>query len=211
MRRIFSSVSVSRIAGLLFGVAMDSLTKKSTADFDLRSWLATLEAHGEPQRITAEAHLNSEIGAIARIILGLQGPGLLLENITGYRDERCTKFLTGTLGNRGQICLLLELPLETTDRQLVADLKRCYRQGIPPGEVVTGPVNTRVLNDSSLDLNQFPVPRCAMPSRRCASCPARVARMACRRQTTTAWTRGRACWSRSKTASGSWPSRFGQH
>ena len=115
---------------------MKANTKNSAPDIDLRSWLATLEAHGELRRIKAEVDWNEEIGAITRVNLGLQGPGLLFENITVYKDKRCTRFLTGTLGNRRQVCLLLGLPLATTDRELVAHLKRCYRQGIPPVEEI---------------------------------------------------------------------------
>lgn len=71
---------------------------------DLRSWLAVLESHGELRRIRAEVDWNQEIGAITRVNLALQGPGLLFENIRGYSDTPCTKFLTGSLGNRRHVC-----------------------------------------------------------------------------------------------------------
>ncbi|MCZ7656199.1 MAG: UbiD family decarboxylase [Rhodocyclaceae bacterium] len=130
---------------------------------DLRSWLATLESHGELKRITTEVDWDQEIGAIARINLGLQGPGLLFENIKGYQNTRCTKFLTGSLGNRRHVCLLLGLPLDTPDRQIVAHLKRNYRHGIAPVEVETGPVKTHRLVGSDLDLTRFPRTLLASP------------------------------------------------
>lgn len=124
----------------------------------LRSWLATLEAHGELRRIRAEVDWNQEIGAITRINLGLQGPGLLFENIKGYRDTRCTRFLTGTMGNRRHVCLMLGLALDTPDKALVATLKERYRRGIPPVEVATGPVKTHKVTGAEVDLGEFPVP-----------------------------------------------------
>lgn len=101
-------------------------TEANPAPPDLRTWLATLETHDELRRIRAEVDWNQEIGAITRINLAQQGPGLLFENIRGYRNARCTKFLTGSLGNRRHVCLLLGLPLETTDRAIVAHLPRLH-------------------------------------------------------------------------------------
>ncbi|MCD6674930.1 MAG: UbiD family decarboxylase [Burkholderiaceae bacterium] len=125
---------------------------------DLRSWLATLESHNELRRIGAEVDWNQEIGAITRINLAQQGPGLLFENIRGYRDTPCTKFLTGSLGNRRHVCLLLGLPLDTADRAIVAHLKRRYREGVPYVEVDTGPVKTHKHTGDDIDLTKFPVP-----------------------------------------------------
>ncbi len=125
---------------------------------DLRSWLNTLEQNGELRRIRAEVDWREEIGAIARINLGLSGPGLLFENIKDHKHTRCTKFLTGSLGNQRQVCLMLGLPTDTPDQRIVQHLKACYRQGIPPIEVDTGPVKTHILAGAGLDLGQFPVP-----------------------------------------------------
>lgn len=125
----------------------------------LRTWLATLEEHDQLRRIRAEVDWDQEIGAITRVNLGLQGPGLLFENITGYRDTLCRRFLTGAVGNRTQICLLLGLPTDTPDKRIVAFLKDRYRHGIPPVETASGPVKTNKLTGEQIDLWQFPVPR----------------------------------------------------
>ena len=63
----------------------------------LRSWIAALEKRGQLRRIRAEVDWDQEIAGIARINLGLGGPGLLFEAIKGYRKGRCTKFLTAAL------------------------------------------------------------------------------------------------------------------
>lgn len=137
--------------------AKPALAPRDTAP-SLRSWLETLEAHGELRRIAAEVDWDQEIGAIARVNLGLQGPGLLFENITGYRDTRCTKFLTASVGHRRQVCLLAGLPTETPDKDIVAFLKERYRHGIAPAEVASGAVKTHRLFGDDVDLYQFPAP-----------------------------------------------------
>jgi UbiD family decarboxylase len=134
------------------------MTPGDNPSIDLRSWLETLEQHGELRRISAEVDWREEIGAVARINLSLDGPGLLFENIRDHKHTRCTKFLTGTLGNRRQVCLLLNLPTDTPDKAIIQHLRACYRRGIPPVEVATGPVKTHKLSGADLDLGEFPVP-----------------------------------------------------
>lgn len=138
---------------------MNTESAKSPPKPDLRSWLATLEAHGELRRIPAEVDWDEEIGAITRVSLSLQGPGLLFENIKDHKDTRCTKFLTGSLGNRRHVCLLLGLPPETSDRQIVAHLKQCYRKKVAATLVDSGEVKRHKFLGPDVDLTQFPAPR----------------------------------------------------
>lgn len=125
----------------------------------LRTWLAELEAHGELARIQAEVDWDRELSAITRINLSLGGPGLLFESIKGYRNGRCTKFLTSAVGNRKQVCLLLGVDPATSDAGLVRHLKSKYRSGVKPVQVPTGPVKKNVLRGDDIDLFEFPVPR----------------------------------------------------
>lgn len=125
---------------------------------DLRSWLNTLERHGELRRIKTEVDWREEIGAITRVNLSLSGPGLLFENIKDHQNTRCTKLLTCSLGNRRHVCLLLGLSLDTSEKQIVRHLKDRYRHGIPPKIVESGPVKRHVLAGANLDLGQFPAP-----------------------------------------------------
>jgi GNAT superfamily N-acetyltransferase len=54
------------------------------------------------------AYLNIEkLGAIARRVLEKKGPALLFENIAGYETGRCTRLLTGALGDRRRLALAL--------------------------------------------------------------------------------------------------------
>ncbi len=126
---------------------------------DLRSWLALLEAHGQLRRIKVEVDWDQEIAGIARVNLGLGGPGLLFETIKGYRKGRCTKFVTTSIGNRTQVCLLAGIPLETSDRAIVRHFKDTYRRGIAPVKVRTGPVKENILRGDAINLFEFPVPK----------------------------------------------------
>lgn len=125
----------------------------------LRSWIARLEECGQLRRIRAEVDWDQEIAGIARINLGLGGPGLLFEAIKGYRKGRCTKFLTAALGNRTQVCLLLGIAPDSSEREIVRHLKNVYRRGIAPAVVRTGPVKENVLRGKQIDLLEFPVPK----------------------------------------------------
>lgn len=129
------------------------------AEPSLRSWIAQLEANGQLRRITAEVDWDQELAGIARINLGLGGPGLLFEAIKDYRKGRCTKFLTASLGNRTQICLLVGLKPDTSDRDLVRHLKTVYRRGVKPETVASGPVKENILRGEEINLLDFPVPK----------------------------------------------------
>ncbi len=125
----------------------------------LRTWLGTLEAHNKLRRIRAKVDWDQEIGAITRVNLGLGGPALLFENIKDHEQGRCTKFMTCGVGGRTKIALLLGLPTETSDRDMVRHLKQVYREPIEPVTVATGPVKENVLTGDDIDLTEFPAPK----------------------------------------------------
>ncbi len=125
----------------------------------LRSWLRQLDQAGQLRRVKAEVDWDQEIGALARITMALQGPALLFENIKDHQHTRCTKFMTGGMSNKTQVCLMLGLPPETGDRDLVRRFKEIFRKPIPPVTVKTGPVKEHILRGKGIDLYQFPVPK----------------------------------------------------
>src|SRR3990172_2216951 len=97
----------------------------------LRTWVRDLEQAGQLRRIGALVDGNEEIGALARINLSMGGPALLFENIKDYEAGRCTKFFTCGMSNRNQVLLMLGLPKDTSDAQIVRHLKRAYRNPVP--------------------------------------------------------------------------------
>jgi UbiD family decarboxylase len=141
------------------GIPVSAPPAAADASPSLRSWLGQLAAAGQLRRITALVDWDQEIGALARINLGLGGPALLFENIKDYQDTRCTKFMTCGMGNKAQVCLMLGLPTDTSDKAVVRHLKELFRKPVSPVRVETGPVKENVLRGDDVDLWQFPVPK----------------------------------------------------
>ena len=139
--------------------ARDAAGGPSPDQPSLRTWLGTLEAHSKLRRVRAQVDWDQEIGAIARVNLSLGGPALLFENIKDHEQGRCTKFMTCGVGERTMIALLLGLPTETSDRDMVRHLKQVYREPIEPVTVATGPIKENVLTGDDIDLTEFPAPK----------------------------------------------------
>lgn len=122
----------------------------------MRTWMRDLAAAGQLKRVATEVDWNEEIGAIARINLGLGGPALVFEAIKDHRDTSCTRLMTCGLGTKAQVLLMLGLPPGTPDRAVVRHLKDVYRKPVPPVRVKTGPVKENILKGEAIDLFQFP-------------------------------------------------------
>jgi 4-hydroxy-3-polyprenylbenzoate decarboxylase len=129
------------------------------AEISLRSWMRDLQSAGELRRIRAKVDWDQEIGALARINLSMGGPAMLFENIKDYEAGRCTKFFTCGMSNRNQVLLMLGMPKDTSDREIVRHLKRAYRNPVPPVRVQGGPVKETVLRGEQINLWEFPVPK----------------------------------------------------
>src|SRR3989441_2400876 len=125
----------------------------------LRQWIALLDKDGELRRIKAEVDWDREMGAIARRVLEKKGPALLFETIKGYRRGRCTKLLTGGLGDRRRLALALGFPKDAPNPDLVQHVMRKNRETVPPVIVRTGPVKENIVRADAVDQAEFPVPR----------------------------------------------------
>src|SRR5205809_8109993 len=126
---------------------------------DLREWIGRLEKEGELRRITAEVDWDRELGAIARRVLEKKGPALLFENIKGYKTERCTKLVTGVLGDRRRMAIALGFPKDVPNRELVQYVMQKNREKTPPVIVRTGPVKEHSLRRDRIDQTELPVPK----------------------------------------------------
>src|SRR5262245_10211109 len=126
---------------------------------DLREWIGRLDKEGELRRIGAEVEWDRELGAISRRVLEKRGPALLFEAIRGYREGRCTKVFTGSLGHRARLALALGFPRDTGNAELVQYVMQKNRERIPPVVVRTGPVKEHILRGAEIDQTAFPVPR----------------------------------------------------
>ena len=128
-------------------------------EISMRSWLRDLDHIDQLRRIHTEVDWNLELGAIARVNLALSGPALLFENIKDYKDTRCTRFMTCGMSNKAQLCVLVGLPSDTSDQDIVRHIKEVYSNPIEPVMVDTGPVKKNILTGKDIDLSQFPAPK----------------------------------------------------
>ncbi len=126
---------------------------------DTREWIALLEKHSEVRRIGAEVHWDREIGAISRRVLEHEGPALLFESITDYKEGPCTQLFTGSLGTRKRLALALGLPVDMPNREIVQYVMKKNQERIEPVIVPTGPVKENILLGKDIDQAVFPVPR----------------------------------------------------
>ncbi|NKB38772.1 MAG: UbiD family decarboxylase [Gammaproteobacteria bacterium] len=124
----------------------------------LRSWLRSLRDAGQLSPVQCEVDSKLEIGAITRVNLGLAGPALLFDNIKDYQDTISTRFVTCGMSNKVQLCLLLQLPAETSDAEIVRHLKQTYSNPIAPNVVEKAPHKENILKGDDIDLAQFPAP-----------------------------------------------------
>ena len=136
----------------------ESLGPLSAGEVSLRSWLRDLRQADQLRQIQCEVDSNLELGAIARVNLGLAGPALLFENIKDYQDTISTRFVTCGMSNKQQLCSLLGLPAGTGDKAIVRHLKDTYNNPIRPTVVDNSRVKQNILTGEAIDLDQFPAP-----------------------------------------------------
>ena len=76
---------------------------------------------------------------------------------------RCTRLLTGGLGDRRRLALALGFPKDAPNRELVQHVMKKNRETIAPVIVRTGPVKEHVLRGAEVDQTVFPGPEVELP------------------------------------------------
>ena len=125
---------------------------------DLRAWLATLEREGELKRVGALVDWDKELGAITAVARQKGHSGLLFENIKDYQSTWCRKVFTGSLVSHQQVALMLGLPKQTHQRDLVKTFRERTRSLVKPVVVNSGSVKENVKTGDQLSLFDIPVP-----------------------------------------------------
>ena len=138
-----------------------SSERKPVAFGDLRGWMKALDAAGELRRVEAEVDWNVELGTITRLAQGeADGPALLFNNIRDYgANARCRSVFTSGLASYRRLAMLLGMPPDTHQRELVKLGRTVLSDGIAPNIVKTGPVKENIVKGDDVDLYQFPVPQ----------------------------------------------------
>src|SRR3989338_3421150 len=105
---------------------------------DLREWISALEQAGELQRVQVEVDWNLEAGAIVRRMFEVGGPAALFEKIKDYPSS--FRILGGPMaqGRRGRyarVAVALDLPSDSTVREITESYLRRRKTLIPPVRV----------------------------------------------------------------------------
>jgi len=120
---------------------------------DLREYLKLLEGAGLLKRVNAEVDLKHEIGAICVKSLKMGGPGLLFENITGYKGM---PLVTNILSRTEQ--LAIAFGAEADDAKIYEAIQTGKANPIPPCVVEGGPCQEEVHAGDEVDIYKFPAP-----------------------------------------------------
>src|ERR1700740_1588552 len=119
-------------------MAKRQLADPGSAKQDLRSWLATIEAADQLQRVGG-AELDEEIGGIVDVFQRRIGnKAILFDGIPGYPPGY--RILANILASVRRINLTLSLPAESKQIDLVQFWRRSMRdmKSIPPVSVTSG-------------------------------------------------------------------------
>ncbi|MGH7771893.1 MAG: UbiD family decarboxylase [Candidatus Binatia bacterium] len=120
---------------------------------DLRGYLRLLESAGLLQRIEAEVDLKYEIGAICVRSLDRRGPGLLFENIKGYKGMPLVSNIISTTEQ-----LAIAFGTEADDLKIHEVIQTGKANPIPGRVVEAGPCQEEIHQEEGVDAYEFPTP-----------------------------------------------------
>jgi len=120
---------------------------------DLRGYLSLLEAGGLLKRVKAEVDLKHEIGAICVKSLKRRGPGLLFENIKGYKGM---PLVTNILSRTEQ--LAVAFGTEADHLKIYEVIHEAKSVPISPRIVEEAPCQEEIHVGDDVDVYEFPTP-----------------------------------------------------
>lgn len=125
---------------------------------DLGDFIKALEDEGELLKIDG-AHWDSEIGAIAELMVKRGGPALLFDHIADY-PPGYRVFSNGLLSEK-RTAMVLGIPQNLTGLEMVKAWRRKLREfkPIPCHQVDNGAVKQNVRTGADVNLLEFPTPK----------------------------------------------------
>lgn len=120
---------------------------------DLRGYLGLLESAGLLRRVEAEVDLKHELGAICVKSLSMDGPGLLFENIRGYRGSSLVANILSAPAH-----LAIAFGTEADEWKITETVGARKANRIPPRVVPSGPCQEEIHFDQEADVYEFPTP-----------------------------------------------------
>ncbi|MDP6395415.1 MAG: UbiD family decarboxylase [Desulfobacterales bacterium] len=125
--------------------------------FGAGDWLTRLQQAGELHTVSAEVDWDLELAEIAK----RSGPGPALEfsNIKDHKDSIATRVLINGISSKRRILMLLQLPDDTSNAELVVELRKRIAHPIAPDIVEFSRIKENIIKGSDIDLYQFPIPK----------------------------------------------------
>ncbi len=124
--------------------------------WDLREWLDQLEKENELLRIKEELNLEPDIGAIGKAVCDLQGPGILAENIAGYKIKLCI----GLSASFKRTAMALGLAKEANFGEIKGKWRNAFDKYPVKARIVKdAPCKENIVYGEEVNLFQYPVPR----------------------------------------------------
>jgi 4-hydroxy-3-polyprenylbenzoate decarboxylase len=126
---------------------------------DLRKWIKKLESEEELARVGEKVDWDLEIGGITQETFDRKGPALLFENIKDHEATFCTKLFAGSIASYSRVAMMLGVPKDTQQPDLIKIWRERSKKPIKPVIVDSGLCKKNILKGDDVDLFQFPVPK----------------------------------------------------
>ena len=123
---------------------------------DNRQFIEALEKSGDVVHIKHAVDWDLEVGAIVRRIAEMRKPAPFFENIKGYPEGY--RILAEPLGTYRRLAVALELPPDTSYREIRTEYERRLANPVKPVVVKDGPCKENIVRGDDVDLFQFPAP-----------------------------------------------------
>ncbi|MBI4186462.1 MAG: UbiD family decarboxylase [Chloroflexi bacterium] len=126
---------------------------------DLREWIAHLESEGEFLSLKEEIKLEPDAGAISRALCDVRGPGIIAENIHGFKDARLA---IGLGASWQRAAMALGLPKKATQKEQVKAWEQALERYPVKSKLVAkkdAPCKQNILRGEGVNLFNFPIPR----------------------------------------------------
>jgi 4-hydroxy-3-polyprenylbenzoate decarboxylase len=123
-----------------------------------RDFFEVLDKEGELARVKKEVNWDVEVGAIGRKVYESSGPCLLFEKIKDYPAG--FRISNGTTGTWPRVALAMNLPKNTSVRDIYATYEKRLEKKIPPVTVgnAKAPCKENIMLGDKVDLYRFPAP-----------------------------------------------------
>lgn len=127
---------------------------------DSREFLDKLRKHGMLKTINIQVDWDEEVAAICQELMVTQGSAVHFNKIKDYQNTWCKDLvLDATMSNIERLKVAMDVPLSTTNTELVLKWRDAVREAIKPYLLSSGPCKEEIIKGNDIDLYQIPAPK----------------------------------------------------